>query len=561
MKRILYTLAVAALLLQTAGCSDMLEEESRTDIAKKGYMRTAAESEYVLLGAYRSTVATGAYAYCLSCLLNLASDEAKTEGQESTSWREIPTNAHNPSNAQISQTWQALYAMIYNANDFIEHQTAAVGKYDYSDSDRALAEIYVAEARSLRALAYFELVRRFNDVVLMKCTADSGKRNDEFVQADPNDVYAFIEEDLLAAASVLPWADADNMRSDNSFRFSRGAALGLLAKVYATWAGYPLWRTEKWSDAATAARAVVESGHHSLLPDFSMLWENTCNGVWDPRESLIEISFYAPTITGTSSEDPVGRIGKWNGVKALMLEGVRGANAGNWRVTISFNDKWSKQTGDKRYAISVADYKYGNNSTSNPDLDVPGKIKYFDLITKSKPTESDYMKQREFFTPAKWDTELYVQPHNYLINNDYSNINWYVLRYADVLLLYAEALVESGGSAAEALEAVNIVRRRGYGDSEHDLKGLSGDALRQAIRDERAYELAFEGHRKQDLIRWGIYYETIVETGNEIVNLYESGTYAVRRHTVKERHEMLPIPQRELDLMENLHQNRWWAEK
>lgn len=549
----IFTAALCSLAL--ISCEDLLKEESHTDIEKDGYMKDTNESEVVLLGAYRRTVEQGTYAYTLSCLLNLGTDEAKSEGKESTNWREIPTNSHNPSNAQIAQTWQHLYKMVYSANDFIEQQSAAMVKYNYGEVQTRLAEVFIAEARALRAMAYFELVRRFNDVILMKTTADSYKPNHEFVQADPNEVYAFIEADLKHAATVLPWADADDIRSSNAYRFSRGAALGLLAKVYATWAGYPLYKSEKWGDALSAARQVVESGHHSLLPDFEDLWENTCNGVWDSRESLIEISFYAPTVTGTSSEDPVGRIGKWNGVRTTSVAGVRGRNAGNWRVVVPFTVEWEKQTGDKRFKLSIADYCHGYSSKSfSTDEDVY----YFDLV--SNPTEEKLLKQRENFTPAKWDTEKYVLPHNYLINDDNSNINWYFLRYADVLLLYAEALVESGGSAAEALEAVNIVRRRAYGDTDHDLKGLSGDDLRQAIRDERKYELAFEGHRKQDLIRWGIYYETIVQTAIDVANLYDGGTFTMRENTVKGRHEMLPIPQREIDLMENVHQNDWWAE-
>lgn len=72
-----------------------------------------------------------------------------------------------------------------------------------------------------------------------------------------------------------------------------GAALGLLSKVYATWAGYPIYDESKWEEAAKTARTLIESGKHALLSDYEQLWKNTCNGVWDPTESLIEISFYS----------------------------------------------------------------------------------------------------------------------------------------------------------------------------------------------------------------------------------------------------------------------------
>ena len=150
---------------------------------------------------------------------------------------------------------------------------------------------------------------------------------------------------------------------------------------------------------------------------------------------------------------------------------------------------------------------------------------------------------------------------NYIVNNDKSNINWYVLRYSDVLLLFAEALNESGGSMVDAVDAVNAVRRRGFGDTDHDLSyGLSRDALREAIRKERAYELCFEGHRKQDLIRWGIYYKTILSTAQELVDWFSNANYTVARFTVEGRHELLPIPQRDLDLMTQCKQNPGWGE-
>lgn len=142
-----------------------------------------------------------------------------------------------------------------------------------------------------------------------------------------------------------------------------------------------------------------------------------------------------------------------------------------------------------------------------------------------------------------------------------SNVNWYILRYSDVLLLFAEALNESGGSVVDAVDAVNAVRRRGFGDTKHDLSyGLSREDLREAIRKERAYELCFEGHRKQDLIRWGIYYDRVMETAQELVDWYSNANYAVSRYIIKGRHELLPIPQRDLDMMPKCKQNPGWGQ-
>ena len=175
-------------------------------------------------------------------------------------------------------------------------------------------------------------------------------------------------------------------------------------------------------------------------------------------------------------------------------------------------------------------------------------------------------KEKQNYTPAKWDIEKYVQ--NKLINNDKSNVNWYFLRYSDVLLLYAEALNEWKGSPTpEAYAAINEVRRRAYGNNDHDLKGLSPEDFRQAIQDERAYELAFEGHRRMDLVRWGIYYKTVKTTSNAI-NLWfqdndpeKNKPYnTAGRYTKLGKHELFPIPQHDMDLCEQFDQNPNWEQ-
>ena len=188
----------------------------------------------------------------------------------------------------------------------------------------------------------------------MTSTADSRKKDEDYEQTAAKDVYAYIEEDLKYAAEVLPWAVDDTKRTSNAYRFSKGAALGLLAKVYCTWAGYPVKDESKWAEAEKVARRVVESGKHRLISDYETVWKNTCNGIWDAGESLIEVSFYSPT--GLDSDNTAGRIGKWNGVSATTIDGERGRNAANWKVVYSFTRDWEVQN-DPRMKLSIADYK------------------------------------------------------------------------------------------------------------------------------------------------------------------------------------------------------------
>ena len=358
MKKILLYCMPFCLLF--ASCSDLLDEESYSETGKGNYLNNAKEAETVLQGVYKNLANEYTYSYHLSLLFTISTDIAQCEGSSTTSFREIPTNSHNASTSQIARTWQQLYSAIYDANDFIE---TVSGRMDsWGSSDRELAAIYLGEARALRALFYFELVRWYGNVVLMTSTADSRKKDEDYEQAAAKDVYAYIEEDLKYAAEVLPWAVDDNKRTSNAYRFSKGAALGLLAKVYCTWAGYPVKDESKWAEAEKVARRVVESGKHRLISDYETVWKNTCNGIWDAGESLIEVSFYSPT--GLDSDNTAGRIGKWNGVSATTIDGERGRNAANWKVVYSFTRDWEAQN-DPRMKLSIADYKYDHTLSSS----------------------------------------------------------------------------------------------------------------------------------------------------------------------------------------------------
>ena len=310
MKRLVCAILSAGMLSGLAiSCS--LDENVYSNVSGD-YIIDADIACNVLNGVYRAMGTDGVYRQNLSMVFACPTDEYKGEGNHLTAQRAEMAGAFTASSSYVQATWQALYKVVYNANSFIETMAE---KYDgFSSSDKPVIDVYVAEAKAIRALMNFELVRWFGNVPLIKTTAQSYTKDENVVQAAPEDVYAFIEKDLLEAIDALPWADDDEVRDDNSFRFSKGAAMGLLAKVYATWAGYPLKDGSKWQNAADIAGELVASGHHSLLSSFETLWKNSANSVWDPSESLIEISYYSPTTnTGES-----GRVGKFNGVKSVI---------------------------------------------------------------------------------------------------------------------------------------------------------------------------------------------------------------------------------------------------
>lgn len=567
MKRIIYFLVVALVALVPLSCS--LDEENYTEVEKTKYLNTAEEAETVLLGIYENMTHDGLYGYHLSLYFTLGTDEAKVEGSSITNFRNVPNNAYTSTEATVQTTWAGLYSAIYQANDFLERISS---KYEhYNDEDKALAVTYIAEARALRAMFYFELVRWYGNVALITETSQTARHPSNFVQAEPVKVYEFIEKELQYAIENLPYASDDKVRASNAYRFSKGGALGLLVKVYATWAGEPVKDTSKWEEAAKTAKVLVESGKHGLLPDFEKLWKNTANNTWDATESLIEVSFYSATISGNRDNDSSGRIGKWNGVNTAEGATSSGRSAANWKVVPTFADNWRDHLADKRFALSIADYRYtaagkvalGTATVNGVSTDVTLEM----AMDRSNP-DSFRRIFNNTLTPAKWDIKKYVTEANVISDANMSNVNWYILRYSDVLLLYAEALNEwKHGPVDDAYTAVNMVRRRAFGyditaaNPTCDLaEGMSYEQFRQVVRDERAHELAFEGHRRQDLIRWGIYHETVMDTYYGLPDWHEEAANynLMSRYTVKGKNELLPIPQREIDLMPQFKQNPGW---
>lgn len=579
MKKYIFILSAAAMLF--ASCT--LDEESKVEVPMD-FVDNTEKAEQVLLGVYQSMTNQYIYGYHLSMLFTLGTDEAQVEGRVTSNPREIPTNFHTASTTEVARSWNALYNAVYNANSCIEKMQECIDSWASAPTaagDRQLLTYYMAEARALRALYYFELLRWWGNIALVTSTAESYMPNDYFEQAAPEKVFEFIEADLKYAADVLPWADDDHVRRDNSFRISKGGALGLLTRVYATWAGYPVRDESKWAEAAKTAKIVVESGHHRLLPQFVNLWENAGSSTWDPAESLVEVSFYWGSKIGSS--DPVGMIGKWNGVITSQV-GNRGTCQARWRVVYPFVMKWeAAEAADPRRPLSVADYCYGfkGEATITVDgerqtytiIETDGQQYYMDWLEaredfrekltgkRSEISDRDKDNLRIRYTPAKWDIERYAK-NSPLYNQNYnSTVNWYVMRYADLLLLYAEALNESQGPTETAHAAVNQVRRRAYGDTRHDISNLSQDELREAIRRERGWELCFEGQRKSDLIRWGVYYDTIRQTAQDVADwaATDNATYIIFNYTREGRNELMPIPQTQLDIMPKFVQNPGWG--
>jgi hypothetical protein len=395
-----------------------------------------------------------------------------------------------------NELWTAYYGdLIYKCNLILQN----VAK-DSSGTSEAQKTSARAEARFLRGHAYFTMVRLFGNIPIIDTVLDISQS--VVSQSDPAAVYAFIEQDLQYAAANLP------LQWDPRFigRATSGAANGLLAKVY-------LYE-KKWQQAMQTAGIVINSGIYDLHTPYSEIFTDAGENC---SESLFEVQCYA------DANYPVEY-----GCQYADIQGVRGVGAQD--LGWGFNNP--------SHQLHMA-YEPGDPRINNTILFVPTPTptRYGEVFGRPEPNDSMY------------NMKVYTDPATRAkIGGLSGQHGWWVnvrlLRYADVVLMYAEAANESG-QTSEALEKLEWVRARARNGNNSVLPEITTTdqaQLRLSIQHERRIELAMEHERFFDIVRWGIA-EKVLHTSGKIN--YKTG-----------RDELLPIPQAQIDLSKGvLHQN------
>lgn len=476
MKHLLTILTVVAALTFTS-CEDFLTEEVRGQQNLDTYFSTLEECNSYITGCYQDLTCGGWWNINTVWLLSeMCSDDAWM-GNTTQSQSDYISLAHyqgnGASNGPISNFWQYRYKGILRCNVAVDR----ISQADLTDTETR--DRLVGEARFLRAYYYFELVRNFGGVPLI-----TGFLLPEEVQgitrASTEEVYQFIEDDLLAAADVLP--ERSEYASADMGRATRGAALGLLGKVY-------LYQ-EKWQEAHDVLQTVKDSGEYDLLPDFGQVWALAYD---NSIESLFEVQYeYHPTLalggslaTVTGARNGPGDGWSWCQPTANLEQAF--IDAGDtvrlkWTIIKSGCTEIAGENNFDEFienSKEMANYEaYLNKYGWEPNCYIidPAQHKSARII-------------RKYFLPIEDRPEIY--------NTDKSPLNHRILRFADVLLMYAEACNELGQDG-EAQEALNRVRNRAKLPS----VTATGTQLRDAIRQERRLELAFEQNRLYDIRRW-----------------------------------------------------------
>lgn len=420
-------------------------------------------------------------------LLQIATEMATDDYQAGPRARNAHVRAlsgltHDASNDRMQELWKQSYDVINRAN-------IAVDKIkDNENINIGLRTRLVNEAKFIRSLMYFNLVRWFGGVpVILHETTTLEKESLYAVKASESEVYNQIIQDLTDAEELpLRYGSSDAGRATS------GAAKSLLSKVYLT--------QEEWQKAALKSKEVIDSHEHELFADFADVFKvATKNG----KEHIFSAQFKGyfnwngNMLAGTAAPNEVPGI---NGDYADALNSASGLYAG-------FSDE------DQRKAITfvtqLVSPTNGNLYTFEPHIH-----KYYDETTPASPGQSSK--------------------------------NTPLIRYAEVLLIYAEALGQHDGPTAEAYWALDEVRVRAGLEKLADISpGLNKEDFREAVYEERRKELVFEYQRWFDLARRGPEY-------------YVTKLKAAGKNSAAPRHVHFPTPQRELDLNPNLEQHPDW---
>ena len=495
MKKILFIYTLVASIL--TGCAD-LDIEPSSSINKNQFYQTETDAITAVNGIYSIFTAWpsgfhGMYNNLTIYLGDLTTEYVKAGANTNSAHiRELSNQAVQPNNDFMSAGWAQSYIGINRANiviDKLQEGAEAI--------PAATKEQLINEAKFLRALFYFNIVRWWGDVPLVLHDGEGEGQP----RTPVDEVYAQIVKDL-DDASHLP----NEFPGSVNGRATAGAALATLSKVYLTWAqtDSPEGKAgteEFYRKAAEYADRVVQSGKYRLV-----------DNVWD--------------LFATN---------KKNGPEHIFS--IQHANMNNVSGHCTFAMGWS----DSEPVLIVNDVKFYEN------IDDADQRKHgaFAKTLWNPNTNSHFTFKIPLF-------RKYIDTLNYA-SNQYAgqNTNNVYIRYAEVLLIRAEALNELHGPTAEAYEAINQVRRRAYRQpldtpSAYDLSGLTREQFRQKLQDERWIEFVLEGQRWFDLVRWRKLIQTIKTN---------TGETDLKHHNVSPKNYLFPIPQEQLILNPNLTQN------
>jgi hypothetical protein len=421
MKRILYTL-LTVLSLSIVSCKKFLNTVPTDSLVPTEYYNTETKLNSALAGVYQPLASAGIYGDNMFDQLGASTDEGFYARSAQTTG--IMVYNFDYGNSDLNNFWSQLYIGVERANTLIQNINIA-------KMDEAKRQIILGEALFLRGYYYFLLVSNFGDVPLK--TVPTPSVTDVNVSRTPaKQVYAQILSDMQAAEGKVNTATAIGYGG----HVSKTVVEGILARVCLTMAGYPLNDESKYTDALTWAQKVQSSGEHSLNSNYRQVFINLHQDLYDVKESMWEVENKG---TGADGLGNVNRLGNTNGIALSVNFDAIGYSYAFVNTTAKLYNLYSP--GDLRRDWDIAQFSY--NSATTP-------VSYNYLTTAQIYNRNAGKFRREYeLSPVK--------------SKNSTPINFPILRYADVLLMIAEAENHINGPTNTAYDAINQVRRRAFG--------------------------------------------------------------------------------------------------
>lgn len=546
---ILYSVLIA-MASAFVSCTDIMDETPNAGYDKDKYFDSVEKAEMAVMGVYNSISDYRHYGWYEMALHG--SDDIYFASRQTTD-NQINDISHyrmSSTNEWIETLWMLKYQGIDRANVAIEGMQNMKRPSVEEDAHRLTS--LLAEARFLRAMLAFDLVRYWGDVPYK--TIPTGSFEEAFGERVNRDkIYDLIVEDLNFAKNNLDWAT----ETSNPERVTQGAARALLMRVYLQRAGYSLQMDgtmtrpdnatrEKYFEAViTEWQAFAENGYHDLHPvGYEELFRGFSAEVANSKESLFEIALYHSTgnRNGSAWGIYIGpQVAEPTGIPASETSKYMARANGFFFVVPEWYEFFEDT--DVRRDINICTHRWIWNATEKKH------------IAEERKNTGWYV--------GKWRREWMTEEDRGK-NMNYADVNFCVIRFADVLLMAAEAYNEMGNTV-DAIELINKVRTRAgataFSLSNYDriykARGMydlpfiddsdNQGQIRVALYWERGFELAFEGQRKYDLLRWGILADALKLFGeNSVVNKNGRTLYPGPLNFVKGKHELLPVPLAEL---------------
>ena len=512
--RLLSVFALTALLVSCD--SDILDVENEGNYSDATYFTEAAQFNEAVIAAYSPMLLPGMYSRDYYFIFDLLGNDADKDAPLAGDLLSYTSYSHGPSSGPLYSLYRTMYKMILRSNLVIDK----VSDWEpIKQEDKDLKALYIAEGQFLKSYAEFMLVRLYGDIVYKEDYEDRNTTDEGRTPAAT--VYANIEANLLKAVDGLPVT-----RSDEDYgRVTKGAAHTLLGKVYLT--------QGKWQDAINVLQPLTGGDFSYMLnPDFDNQFSenntNTTETIWD-----------VPHIwAGWGSGNAYYMFGgqeAWGGITTHTGRNMEyGWN--DWRNVVvsdalvnayTYDDEDGNSYTDPRAALTF----YGDGSKG-------GDTDYCNLCADGAIPYTIDGNGRRWRKYNRYENRVNEgQPE--------SEINSQVYRYADVLLMLAEAYIEVG-RVSDAQPLINEVRAR-VGAFEYNDLG-SQDEARDIVRRERRLELAGEQSRWFDLVRWG--------TAKEVLNAEKNA--AGLNNPFQDKHFLFPFPAVERDVNPAVVVNNDW---